>query len=366
MFHLVLAAAATDAAVACGGSVAGPISNDTSGNGPRPGPGPGSDPVNPQPQPLPPPPEPEPDAGRKDAGYHDASVPDSSIPDAMPDVVVPACVTGQFDPNPAWCCAVGDPACVGGGGGDKCDLDCKAVCTSAGSNDGIVSCYWTTKPNGDPAIGYFCGACGVGRIPDGTPLCDRGDSIGARLAMQAYYEAASVTAFERLADALAREGAPSSLVRRARRAARDEERHARLFARLAAARGVEVAWPANDDARPSLEELASENAREGCVRETYGALLALRQSVHAADPELRRAFAEVAEDEITHAAFSWDLARFFEELLGTSHAHERARAVADLRAAGAREHDAIARALGLPEPAEAAALWDDLFARIAA
>ncbi|HEX7671897.1 MAG TPA: hypothetical protein VF395_20020, partial [Polyangiaceae bacterium] len=56
---------------------------------------------------------------------------------------------------------------------------------------------------------------------------------------------------------------------------------------------------------PSLEDLAVENAVEGCVRETYGALLASFQAVRASDSEVATTMDVIARDETRHAALSW-------------------------------------------------------------
>lgn len=360
--QLVLAAAVARAAAGCGGGIS-PV-GDTNGNpatgngptlgGPTTGPGGGDDPD---------------------------TKPDASFPDARPDVVVidaqadrsmPECITGQVDPDPSFCCQDGDPGCTGGGsGGDTslCQLDCRQVCkkyapTSSGW-DGW--CNYSASAT-ETKVFYYCGACGVGRLPDGTMTCGRGDTIGERLAMQSYYEAASVVAFRRLADVLAREGAPADLVRRARRAADEERRHAHLFAELARARGAEPAAPSIGPNETSLFALALENAREGLVRETYGAVVAMHQGEHAVDPELRRAFAAIASDEISHAELSWDLARWFDTRLSESQrmAVEAARleALATLGDAANAEHDALDAALGLPEPAAGRAIFGHLFREI--
>jgi hypothetical protein len=55
----------------------------------------------------------------------------------------------------------------------------------------------------------------------------------------------------------------------------------------------------------SLEELAVENAVEGCVRETYGALTAIWQARTAKDPSVAAAVRRIARDETRHAALSW-------------------------------------------------------------
>lgn len=65
----------------------------------------------------------------------------------------------------------------------------------------------------------------------------------------------------------------------------------------------------------SLFAMALENAVEGVVRETYGAAAALYRAEHAADPEVARALAEIADDECRHAELSWDLARWAETRL---------------------------------------------------
>ena len=58
----------------------------------------------------------------------------------------------------------------------------------------------------------------------------------------------------------------------------------------------------------SLFDLAVENMREGCVQETYGALLASYQALCTRDPEVRETMRSVAADETAHAELSWDLA----------------------------------------------------------
>src|SRR5258708_38720960 len=68
----------------------------------------------------------------------------------------------------------------------------------------------------------------------------RSSSRGRWLADAAWMEAASVRAFQRLARELAAHGAPLELVREARRAARDEARHARVMTTLARRHGERV------------------------------------------------------------------------------------------------------------------------------
>ena len=97
-------------------------------------------------------------------------------------------------------------------------------------------------------------------------------------------------------------------------------------------------------------------------------MVALHQGEHAVDPELRRAFAAIATDEIAHAELSWDLAGWFETRLPAAEreAVEAARqdAMATLRDAATREHDALDAALGVPAPAAGRAIFGDLFREI--
>jgi hypothetical protein len=122
-----------------------------------------------------------------------------------------------------------------------------------------------------------------------------------------------VPAFAQLMRELAAHGAPEALVAAARRALADEERHARMMTDLARAAG---ARPATPDVAPTplrpLVAIALENAVEGCVRETAGAVTAAVEARrlaagvgHFAAPELRRIFAAIAIDERRHADLAW-------------------------------------------------------------
>ncbi|WP_437313800.1 ferritin-like domain-containing protein [Sorangium sp. So ce385] len=151
------------------------------------------------------------------------------------------------------------------------------------------------------------GAC-VGRRPAGLlRAAGRGATpVGAYFANVARLEAASVWAFDVLGRELVHHGAPRPLVERARAAGRDEVRHARVMRRLSARYGGR--WqPPRVEPRPvrSLEEIAIDNATEGCVRETYGALVGMWQGRFARDPLVRRVMTRVARDEARHAKLSW-------------------------------------------------------------
>ena len=85
---------------------------------------------------------------------------------------------------------------------------------------------------------------------------------------------------------------------------------------------------------PSLVALLEDNAVEGCVKETFGALLATWQAEHAANPRIRRTLRRIAADETRHAALAWGiLAWGMKELAPT----ERRRVEASrARGSGAR------------------------------
>jgi rubrerythrin len=211
--------------------------------------------------------------------------------------------------------------------------------------------------------------CVVGRRPVGL-LGARGarclDALGEHFAQSARLEAASVTAFLRLRAELALHGAPRHLQRWATRSAREEVEHTRVTRRLARRFGARPEAPEVEPLplRP-LAEVALENAVEGCVRETYGALVGHHQARHAEDAEVREAFGRIAEDETRHAALSWQVHAWAQGRLSR---RERAilrdaqrQAVDALRREVAEPVDAaLVREAGVPDPAQAAALLGTL------
>jgi rubrerythrin len=146
-----------------------------------------------------------------------------------------------------------------------------------------------------------------------APGQEQGASEAAEyLALSARLEADSVQAFEDLAADLARLSAPTRLVRRARRAAEDERRHARAVGRAARRRGARVPSRQRGETRPplDLEAFATLNAVEGCTLETFGAALARRSAITAATGQLRRMFDRIAGEEASHAELSWAVHRW--------------------------------------------------------
>lgn len=182
-----------------------------------------------------------------------------------------------------------------------------------------------------------------------------GHPVAAWLARTAWEEAASVGAFRRLARELARHGAPAGLVAQAHAAARDEIRHARAMRRLAGVRVPPVRFGRPPQRR--LFDLAVENAVEGCVRETFAALLVHHQARHAVAP-LRPIFARIAADETRHGQWSWDLDAWLRTRLGRMDrlAVRDARASAAAAVAVGDPPPTVRRVLGLPSPSRARAL----------
>ena len=128
----------------------------------------------------------------------------------------------------------------------------------------------------------------------------------------AQMEYSSVWTFVRLARELAAVGAPARLVAAALRAAEDEIRHARMCAQ--AAGGAELVRLAISAARPrflmrsaqALAVLAAEAWCEGCLNEGAAAEEARMASAEA-QGENRRMLAQIARDEASHAALSWEV-----------------------------------------------------------
>ena len=140
--------------------------------------------------------------------------------------------------------------------------------------------------------------CAIGRLPGGhcRPVRRRASAsaVGAFLAQVAELEASAVTAFRQLAVELRLHRAPSPMLRTALRSASDEVRHARSMGAHAGRYGGRPVRPRTRGWAPRpLVEVAMDNAAEGCVRETFGALVAHVQARRAADPMLRRALSRI-------------------------------------------------------------------------
>ncbi|RKI75140.1 ferritin-like domain-containing protein [Corallococcus sp. AB049A] len=211
--------------------------------------------------------------------------------------------------------------------------------------------------------------CVIGRRPVGlqaAEACENPETLGSYFADAARLEAASVHAFLRLRDELALHGADVGLQDAARRSAMEEVQHAQVTERIARRFGGTPQRPVVEELPlRSLVDVALENAVEGCVRETYGALLAHHQALHARDLEVRQAMVRIAEDETRHAALSWDIDQWARPRLSAEERETlreaQKRAVALLREEVAVPLDAsIITLAGMPTPEAALALLDTL------
>jgi hypothetical protein len=122
---------------------------------------------------------------------------------------------------------------------------------------------------------------------------------------------------------------------------------------------------------PTIAELARENAVEGQVAETFGALLATCQGQLATDPEVRSVFARIAIDEARHAELAHELAPWFDAQLDDETrakvAAARSEATASIVAgfdANVSEDDRAV--LGIPDAAGLRAAAAHAFAMLAA
>ncbi len=192
--------------------------------------------------------------------------------------------------------------------------------------------------------------------------------LGSLFARMAHVEGASVLAFESLRDELRAHRAPRHLVRDAELAASDEVRHQRMMTRLARRHGATPRAPrvAPQPIR-GLEQMAMENAVEGCVRETFGAIVAAWQADHALDGAVRATMQVIAEDETRHAALAWRVAMWVEpRLLEAARRRilrtRRAALEALLIEVSIRMPCTFVTDAGLPPQAEARALVEQLIA----
>lgn len=260
------------------------------------------------------------------------------------------------------------------------DLDCKTVCWELykkrrGWIAEVDSCEMTWPEenldgSGKPGHvnceghGYerFCeGRRPLGHVEHGDADCH--DPLGRTLAAMAYLEAASIFAFEQLAAQLRGWDAPVELIARCRAAADDERGHARALTYLAESRGAVVPIAAHVETAPGLLDVAVHNAVEGCVHETFAALLAAVRARLATSTMLRRVFANIAVDEAGHGQLAWDIHAWLQtrldaneqatvaaaQSLALTRLPERARQLASLPAElgplASSDAEALARAL---------------------
>lgn len=196
------------------------------------------------------------------------------------------------------------------------------------------------------------------------------DPVGVYFAQAMQAEAASIESFHILEDELRHHGAGRELIQAAQRAARDEIRHTKMTRALAERFGATATAPTvvRHAVRP-LFEIAKENLVEGCVRETFSALLATWQAEQAEDPAIRGAMQRIAADELRHAELAWAVAAWVNPRL--SAAEHAALDVLLVQAVDTLRQDMtvpcaerIQTVAGRPSPALAGVLVDKLAAEL--
>jgi hypothetical protein len=232
-----------------------------------------------------------------------------------------------------------------------------AAQSSRPAEAGVVSDTGGAAPGGDSGaslaicpsvtgtVNVACANTCTGRRTQGTrePTLPNQASAGDYFAACSYLEAVSVHAFERLHVELKALGAPTELLAATKRAMKDETRHAMLMCGLARRFGAEPEHAAvSPNAVRTRFEIARENAVEGCIRETYGAVLGLIGAMRARDPKVRAVMHSIARDECEHAALSWRIANWMTAQLDE---HERRMVRSAMREAvsqlSAREQSAL-------------------------
>ncbi len=210
-----------------------------------------------------------------------------------------------------------------------------------------------------------------GRIPAGLKWASAAAQpsvVAAQLADAAHLEGASVFAFQALERELLAHRAPLQLVVRARSAQRDEKRHYSAMSGLAIRFGASVpAVEVEPTGIRTLVEMVTENAVEGCVRETYGAAVAAFQGKSAENLSVRRAMRAIALDEAEHASLAWAIDAWARPRLApgeraqveAAREHARGQLIATLQESAPRE---LNTTLGPPTPAAAEHLISTLSA----
>lgn len=238
---------------------------------------------------------------------------------------------------------------------------CQAAC-------GVIpeqsTCSWG-RPDSVLCIIHYHHPMQSGRRPKG--FLDEGAPTGGTaewFARCASLEAAAVVAFAELHAELVLLGAPTPLQKECLLALEDEQRHARLMTQLARLGGAEPELPRirRTPMRDRLQ-LACDNVAEGCVRESFGAISALWQSVASSDPVVRAAMAQIAKDETRHAELALSLDAWLCGLLDRAERRQvataRQTAYAELRRELGSAEASPDPILALPSGARAQQLLDE-------
>jgi len=170
---------------------------------------------------------------------------------------------------------------------------------------------WLITETDRSEIKRIDGAC-IGRKPPGALSFRQSNTqvnyheLGITFARHAAYEAASVIAFEHLEKELSMYGAPNDMLERIQIAAEDERRHAAQVELLAIRYGNQAeVFSVESAPLRNLESIAIDNMSEGCIGESWGALIGLYQAENAKDPVIAETMHQIALEEVEHASLSW-------------------------------------------------------------
>jgi hypothetical protein len=137
-------------------------------------------------------------------------------------------------------------------------------------------------------------------------------AVASTWAYRAHAEEESRLRFQRLAGQLEEIHAEQVVTEMARRAAADEQRHALLCARVAAAYGGDPQVRPPPEARevapashPLADRILYEIVAFCCIAETMNAALLTTTLERARAPEIRDAVHELLRDEVMHSRLGW-------------------------------------------------------------
>ena len=248
--------------------------------------------------------------------------------------------------------------------------ECNIVCSDPRAKPGQ---YWgcgVHLKDDLPGPSFDCYTCVDGRRPEGYVEHANDGTVAGWLGHAADLERVSIDAFQILQRELRHHGAPSDLVLAAERAEADEVRHARVLGTLAVREGATLSdVPVIHGSPRELIDIALENAVEGCIRETYGAVVAGYQAEHASRLDVRRLMGAIYRDETAHAELAWQVHAW---ILPQLTRDERARLDAKMSDAATElvRSSAVVvpweqrDALGIPSPTDARKLVRGLRAHV--
>ena len=193
------------------------------------------------------------------------------------------------------------------------EQQCIYICMDTYYYDDLCGCHYLEKTeNEEHVIRCETVTCeiegrGHGNIQKATHVFGP-TALSHWFARALHAEASSVASFLQLRAELLQVHAPQPLLDRCLRAAKQEVVHARLMAKYCKEqKGTPPPLDFGSPPQRSLFLLAMDNAIEGCVFETYAALRAHHQSMHAEEEHIRNVMKTIACDETEHAQLAWDI-----------------------------------------------------------